>query len=197
MKAVKAVKAERSVSPELALELRLTRDELREGLRKAPGFRRQLLMLACLSLPTTILLLAAPPFRWWMVPPVLLLLAAQAYRVPARTARRMLGDAKDVSLQLLFDKEALESRGAVVMQAPYRELRGFGESGRSFQFETDQGLIVIPKQALSESQRALVRGRGTKVPTPSPWPIWAMLALAAMLAAAILLGLQYAPEHGR
>lgn len=178
----------------LTVSYSLTRAELERALRAAPGFRRQLAFLACMSLPSVVLLAKAPQFEWWMVPPVVLLLALGALKVPKRTARRLLAGKDSGSGSLQLNARGLRASGAIGAQAAWSELVAVGEDERFFQFEISLGpVVVLPKRCLADGELDRVRRFAAGARRLPRWPVWAMVAVAVVLAVGILLSLEWAP----
>jgi hypothetical protein len=137
----------------ISVEFELSAQELTRGLRASRRFRRQVALLALLTLPSLVALSMWPSFRWWMVPPIVALLAYRALQVPARAARRALAGKAKHAVRLRADETNLFVTGALEADAPWSEVRATSETTGEVVLEVGRGpVVVIPKRALGQAE---------------------------------------------
>jgi hypothetical protein len=176
---------------EFVVDYELTRAVFERGLTASTRFRRQLLLLATLSLPALFTLTLWPQFRWWMVPPVIALLAFRAYRVPQRVARHTFKDDQPRNGSLRLNDSGIVATGVVEADAPWANVVAFDESEESFQIQVSRGpVVVLPKSPLSPHTLESLAGTKARVPAPSERPLWALLLVSLALAVALFLRLR-------
>lgn len=174
----------------LVVDYELTEPELARGLRNATQFRRQLLLLATLSVPALFVMMLWPQFRWWMIPFVVTLLAFRALRVPTRVARRAFKSERTRVGSLRLDDSGVTASGVFEGKACWAEVAAFDESPESFQIQISRGpVVVIPKRKLSSALADGVAAFRSRAPSPSQGPYWALFLGSLALAVALHLGL--------
>lgn len=148
---------------EISISYELDARELARGLRASRRFRRQVVLLSLLAVPSLVVLGMWPNFRWWMVPPLVALLAYRALQVPARTARRTLPGGRAHPVRLEASESRLAVSGALVAKATWSEVKAASATPHDVILELRDGpVIVIPTRALDRTQQDLLLEYGKR-----------------------------------